>query len=175
MLALETHRMRSLVERLMALARLERPDAPKPVVVQVETLAARVIADVTAARGGNVDLNCDESASVIADPTELYEAISNLVDNAIKYGDGTPVRVEVSRSNGTVIIRVRDAGPGIPEPERSRVFERFYRGEGRGDVDGSGLGLAIVERAVARCGGTVRLERADPGKTTFALEMPSAD
>ncbi len=71
-------------------------------------------------------------------------------------------------------MRVRDGGPGIPAQERARVFERFFRGEGRGDVDGSGLGLAIVERAVARCGGRVLLERAEPGETTFALVLPAA-
>jgi two-component system OmpR family sensor kinase len=155
-LALETHRMRALVERLMALARLERPDAAKAVVVNVEALAARVISHVTAARGGNVALDSDAVVTVIADPAEPYEAINNLVENALKYGEATPVRVKVGRSNGTVTVRVHDGGPGIPEGERSHIFERFYRGEGRGDVDGSGLGLAIVERAVARCGGRVR-------------------
>ncbi|MEA2720756.1 MAG: two-component system, OmpR family, sensor histidine kinase TctE, partial [Candidatus Eremiobacteraeota bacterium] len=74
----------------------------------------------------------------------------------------------------SVVVRVRDGGPGIPAAERDRIFERFFRGDGRGDVEGSGLGLAIVERAVARCGGRVVLERAEPGETTFALEFPAA-
>ncbi len=168
----ETRRMRRLVERLMALARLERPEASKSETVDVAEIADGAVAEVLAARRGEIalDVAADETC-VLADRGELHEAIGNLVDNAVKYGAGSPVRVEVRRENGSVVVRVSDNGPGIPENERAHVFERFFRGERTTGIEGSGLGLAIVERAAARCGGTVRLEDT-PSGTTFALVLP---
>jgi signal transduction histidine kinase len=167
-------RMRVLVERLMVLARLERPAPYHAEPVDVAAIAADAIAAVTAARGGRVTLDAGDVPPVNADRADIHEAIGNLVENAVKYGGGTDVLVTVAADDAGVVLRVRDRGPGIPAPERGRVFERFFRGEGRGDVEGSGLGLAIVERAVARCGGSVVLERAAPGETTFALHLPAA-
>ena len=110
---------------------------------------------------------------MLADPDDLHEAIGNLVDNAVKYGERSKVDVRVSASEGTVVVRVRDGGPGIPRHERDHVFERFFRGERRSDVPGSGLGLSIVERSVSRYGGRVVLENGEPGRTTFALVLPA--
>ncbi len=129
---------------------------------------------MTRARGGDVTLACAAPASVTADPAELQEAIGNLVDNALKYGGGTPVAVTVERRDANVLVRVRDGGPGIAPADRERIFERFFRAPEVRDVEGSGLGLAICERAAARCGGTVELEDADAGSTTFRLTLPAA-
>jgi two-component system, OmpR family, sensor kinase len=170
----QTARMRALVERLMLLARLERPAPSQAGEIDVARVAAEAIADVTAARGGRVVLDASPLPPVVADDADVHEAIENLVDNAIKYGAGSEVRVTLAARDGLVVVRVRDGGPGIPADERERVFERFFRGDGRGEIEGSGLGLAIVERAVARCGGRVVLERAEPGETTFALEYPAS-
>ncbi|HEV3089203.1 MAG TPA: HAMP domain-containing sensor histidine kinase [Candidatus Elarobacter sp.] len=171
----QTARMRVLVERLMVLARLERPQAVRSdAVVDVAEIAADAIAGVTSARGGDVRLEADVAPSILADAADLHEAIGNLVDNAVKYGASSAVVVTLSASENEVIVRVRDGGPGIPPDERARIFERFFRGEGRGEIEGSGLGLAIVERAASRCGGRVVLERAEPGETVFALHLPAA-
>ncbi|MEA2666987.1 MAG: two-component system, OmpR family, sensor kinase [Candidatus Eremiobacteraeota bacterium] len=168
----ETRRMRRLVERLMALARLERPEAGSTEVVDVAEIADGAVAEVLAARRGEVSLAvAADETRVLTDRGELHEAIGNLVDNAVKYGAGSPVRVEIRRENDNVVVRVSDGGPGIPENERTHVFERFFRGERTAGIEGSGLGLAIVERAAARCGGTVRLEDTTAG-TTFALVLP---
>jgi signal transduction histidine kinase len=168
----ETRRMRRLVERLMALARLERPDAVEPETVDVIAITQEAIAEVSVARRGSVVLHTAGGAAlVMGDPGELYEAVANLVDNALKYGAGSPVRVDVVREAGHVVVCVNDRGPGIPPAERALVFERFFRGEATAGVDGSGLGLAIVERAAARCGGTVRLECDEATGTTFVLRF----
>jgi signal transduction histidine kinase len=168
----ETRRMRRLVERLMALARLERPEAGSTEAVDVGEIADGAVAEVLAARRGDVSLDvATDETRVLADRGELHEAIGNLVDNAVKYGAGSPVRVEVRHESGNVVVRVSDGGPGIPEQEREHVFERFFRGEQTTGIEGSGLGLAIAERAAARCGGTIRLENATSG-TTFALVLP---
>ena len=168
----ETLRMRRLVERLMALARLERPDAAEPETVDLIAIAQDAIAEVSAARRGAVALRCaGGDALVRGDPGEFYEAVANLVDNALKYGAGSPVSVDLTRLGEHVLVRVNDRGPGIPTAERARVFERFFRGETTAGIDGSGLGLAIVERAAARCGGMVWLECDEATGTTFVLRF----
>ncbi|HEY0393599.1 MAG TPA: ATP-binding protein [Candidatus Elarobacter sp.] len=171
----QTDRMRRLVERLMVLARLESPDfVSAPELVDVAEIAAGAVADVVAARRGDVEVIAEKHATyVLADRGDLHEAIKNLVDNAVKYGGRTRVTVEVRNDDDNVVVRVRDRGPGIPENERTHLFERFFRGEGVGGVEGSGLGLAIVQRAAARSGGRVTLENGHRGATAFALTLPA--
>jgi len=115
--------------------------------------------------------------NVRGDPEELRTAVSNVLDNAIKYsGERIDVAVEVeSPDEKHVVLRVRDRGVGIPANELKRIFKRFYRVRGRalGHVKGTGLGLFIV-RAIARThGGKVFAESAGEGRgTTVTLELP---
>ena len=170
----ETNRMRRLVERLMALARLERPERAIAETVDVAEIARDAAAELGAARHRDVEVRVDSTrALVLGDPGELHEAIGNLVDNALKYGNGSPVTVEVSNGGDELLIAVRDRGPGIPERERPHVFERFFRGEDASGTEGTGLGLAIVERAAARAGGSVRLHSEPHAGTTFTLVLPA--
>jgi signal transduction histidine kinase len=115
--------------------------------------------------------------NVRGDPEELRTAVSNVLDNAIKYsGERIDVAVEVeSPDKKHVVLRVRDRGVGIPANELKRIFKRFYRVRGRAlkNVKGTGLGLFIV-RAIARThGGKVFAESAGEGRgTTVTLELP---
>ena len=169
----ETRRMRQLVERLMSLARLERPERATAEIVDVTEIARDAVAQVGTARHRDVDVHAPgNDVVVLGDAGELHEAIGNLVDNALKYGADSPVSVDVSSANGEVLVAVRDCGPGIPEREQAHVFERFFRGRDASGIDGTGLGLAIVQRAVARAGGTVRLS-SDATGTTFTIVLPS--
>ena len=169
----ETHRMRRLVERLMALARLERPERANVETVDVAEIARDAAAQLGAARRRDVDVHVARAnALVLGDPGELHEAIGNLVDNALKYGAGSPVTVDVREDGDHVLVAVRDGGPGIPEREQPHVFERFFRGPDVSEVEGTGLGLAIVERAAARAGGSVRLQSAAGTGTTFTIVLP---
>ena len=170
-LGTETTRMRRLVERLMALARLERPEPSAPEIVDVAEIAAGAIEAVTMSRTAAVKLETHGEPRIMGDPGELHEAIGNLVDNAIKYGDSSAVNVTVAQEPHAVTVRVRDGGPGIPAAERPRLFERFFRGDHRDGIDGSGLGLAIVARAAERCGGSIELENGEPGRTCFTLRF----
>ena len=170
----EACRMRVLIDRLLALARLERPDVSELREVNVGDVAADAIAHVRAARGGDISLECAARVVVFADRAELAEAIENVVDNAVKYGRRSPVAVRVESIGGSAVVRVRDAGQGIPDNERSRLFERFFRGDDRGDIEGTGLGLAIAERAISRCSGRIVLEESMPGQTIFAITIPIA-
>lgn len=171
-LGAETTRMRRLVERLVALARLESPETTQPVVVDLGALAGDAVAAILAARDGNVQCDVESGAFVLADPADLHEAITNLVDNAIKYGEGSLVRVSVRHEQDAVVVRVSDCGPGIPEADRAKIFERFYRSSEAQTSEGSGLGLAIAMRAAARAGGELVLERTGDRETVFRMRVP---
>ena len=100
-----------------------------------------------------------------ADRSELGEAIWNIIENALKYAPDAPIHLAARRDNGRSVITVRDEGPGMSESGRVHAFERFYRGDERGEIAGTGLGLAIAKRAVERAGGDIAIDSA-PGHGT---------
>uniref|UniRef100_Q01N65 histidine kinase n=1 Tax=Solibacter usitatus (strain Ellin6076) TaxID=234267 RepID=Q01N65_SOLUE len=117
-------------------------------------------------------------AAVMGDLDEVRAAVTNLVDNAVKYsGPEVHVVVETERVDRFVIVRVKDTGPGIPKTELKRVFRRFYRVPGplASRVKGTGLGLYIVRSVAKRHGGRAWAESEGPGLgSTFALQLPIA-
>jgi signal transduction histidine kinase len=176
-LATEIKRMRALVERLMTLARLDRglEVQAEPEVVDVGAIIKQAVESFAVIAEAPIAFELSSEALVLGAPDDVYEAVANLIENALKYGEGTPVAVSVVSSGGRLAVRVRDGGPGIALDDRERIFERFYRGAERGAVAGSGLGLSIVAKAVERLGGRVVLEDGRPGSTTFLLEMPALE
>jgi signal transduction histidine kinase len=116
-------------------------------------------------------------AIVQGDADELRTAVSNLLDNAVKYSpDGVHISVELDVPDaGRVVLRVRDQGVGIPEQELKRIFRRFYRVRQRSlaQLKGTGLGLFIVRSIARKHGGRVFAESEGAGKgTTLTLELP---
>jgi two-component system, OmpR family, sensor kinase len=173
-LSKETRRMHLLVERLVSLTRMESDETVRSARINLVDVTRDAIAHVSASRPGIVRFHVNGPVTVDADVVEIDAAIGNLVDNALKYGDGSDVTVDVRFEEGDALVRVSDHGPGIAHEERERIFDRFYRGDHGGSIDGSGLGLSIVAKAAKRAGGRVVLERADPGNTSFALVLPAA-
>lgn len=119
-----------------------------------------------------------ELPPVLADRDRILQVLSNLLDNALKFTpEGGEVRVEAEAAAASIVIAVRDTGPGIPEEERDLVFERFWRGagaenRGRG---GTGLGLAIAKGIVERHGGEIRAE-SEPGRgSVFRFTLPRVE
>lgn len=116
-------------------------------------------------------------ASVMGDAEEVRAAVSNLIDNAVKYS-GEAVRVTVATDvvdDKFVSVRVRDQGPGIPKWELKQIFKRFYRVPGplATRVKGTGLGLFIVRSVAKRHGGRAWAESEGPGRgSTFVLQLP---
>jgi len=155
-----------LVEQLLVLARQEATAATgaacRP--VDLADLARRTVADlagVAAAKGVDVGVQQADPASVDGQPDALQILLRNLVDNAIKYTPaGGTADISVVLDAGAVKVTVEDSGPGIPEEERERVFDRFYRVAGS-EAAGSGLGLAIIKAIAERHGATLTLGRSE--------------
>jgi signal transduction histidine kinase len=128
------------------------------------------------AEGVRLEIGAWDRAEVVGDADRLKQVLLNLVDNALRYTPtGGTVRIEVARNADAAVVRVRDTGPGIPDAERERIFERFYRvdqGRSRGD-GGTGLGLAIAREVAEAHGGRIEVE-SKPGRgSTFSL-IPAA-
>ena len=118
----------------------------------------------------NIDLGVDaEPVSVLADPSLLDDLLSNLVDNALKYTpSGGSITVSAGATNGSPYLAVEDTGPGIPEAERQRVRQRFYRLP-NSPGHGSGLGLAIVDEIAQLYGASVTIGPGSGGRGTKVL------
>ncbi|HVL33643.1 MAG TPA: ATP-binding protein [Actinomycetota bacterium] len=122
-----------------------------------------------------LDVPDDLSPVAYADRRRLEEILINLIDNACKYTPpGHPVEVSVRRVDGSLSVSVRDHGPGIPEEERARIFEKFHRIDTASGIEGSGLGLYIVRGLVEAHGGTVTIHDAPGGGARFVFSLPVA-
>ncbi|MGA7285750.1 MAG: HAMP domain-containing sensor histidine kinase [Candidatus Cybelea sp.] len=165
--------MGSLIDKLILLERWEGPEATASVAaIDVGTLVADLVAPIADAHPDRQFALTTPSGILAAiDPTELGYVVTNLTDNAVKYGEGE-IEVRVAARDSTAVIEVADHGPGIPSTDATRVFDRFYRGAQR-DVPGSGLGLAIVKRAVERARGSISLE-SSPRGSRFTVKLPLA-
>ena len=171
-IGIEGARMRTLIDNLVLLARMEGEDVRPPEPFELCPLLEEIVdARRLLHPGLAIELNCAVDATVIGNLTEIHEAIANVVDNAIKYAPGAPIRIAADAADGGVEITVADRGPGIHPDDRASIFDRFYRGATRGEVEGSGLGLAIAKRAVERAGGTLALVETSAAGTTFVLRL----
>jgi two-component system sensor histidine kinase KdpD len=108
------------------------------------------------------------------DPVQIDQVVTNILENAVRFArPGTEIRIGVHRWQSSVEVRIADQGPGIPDDDRKRVFEAFYRedrGQGRG---GSGLGLAIAMAIVVAHGGRIWAEGAPGGGTAVVFQLPT--
>jgi len=181
----ETRRLMQLVDNVLLLGRRDRGDAKRPAEpVSLGPVVRDVIASFTplaAAADVTVRVGRLEECVVLADRAELRQLLLNLLDNAVKYGPrGQTVLVGLTRigdgNEGRARIWVEDEGPGIPEPDRQRVWEPFVRlvRDDETEVAGSGIGLAVVHQIVERHGGTARVEAAPGGGACIVIELPGA-
>jgi two-component system, OmpR family, sensor kinase len=153
-------RTRALIEQLLTLAHVQEANGDESNRTLVAQGFRRVLEDlVPIAQARQVDIGVigDTDAWVPASETDLAMLLKNLVDNAIRYTpSGGRVDLSVHTDDGRTSIVIEDTGPGIPEDERERVFDRFYRVLGTGQ-SGSGLGLSIVQTIARRIGARVTL------------------
>ncbi len=165
-------RLTALVEDLLALAQATASDSTAGP-VDLTALAGEAVSrwrEAATASGKRLELRTRGEPIVWAGREDLAQVLDNLIDNALRYSAaGAEVSVETSVRDGDACLAVADTGPGIAPEDRSRVFERFYRGaNGRRAGGGTGLGLAIVEETVRRSGGKITLVDA-PGTRLEAV------
>jgi two-component system sensor histidine kinase KdpD len=170
----EGERLSRLVENLIDVSRLESGSA-EPRREPVDLLGVFEAARESVGLDGEaVKLSVDpEGAPLVADPVQLERAFANLIENGARHGGGRPVLVRARESGGRLVVRVVDQGPGIPEAERERIFEPFYRREGSGQ--GIGLGLAIARGFVEANGGAIEVESVPGQGSTFVVAFPLGD
>jgi two-component system sensor histidine kinase KdpD len=170
----EASRLSRLVDKLLDLSRLQGGAAsPRRVQCSIEEIVDTALEQVPSA-DDQFEIEIDsELPSVLVDATQLERALVNLFENASRFSGQGSVKVSATAADGAVTVRISDSGPGIPEEDRERVFEPFYRGSaGHGNHAGSGLGLAIVRGFVEANGGRVWAECPDEG-TTFVVRLPA--
>ena len=177
------HRHATRMERLVKdLLRLARLDAGQETVeyapCDVQAVAAGVVADfepLIAGKRQRVTLAiADEARALVADPAKLHDILRNLIENAVNY---TPeegvIDVATALAGDWFVLSVTDTGPGLPEGDLTRVFERFYRvDKSRARPGGTGLGLAIVKHLVQVMGGTVTAANGPRGGAVFTVRLP---
>jgi two-component system phosphate regulon sensor histidine kinase PhoR len=171
--------MERLVKDLLKLARLDaRQETLERVMCDTRSLVQSVVADLSPAleaRGQRVDVSVGPGAETIyGDPEKMHDVLRNLVANAGTYAPAqTAIGIEARTEEDRVLISVSDQGPGIPEEDLSRIFERFYRvDKSRArDPGGTGLGLAIVKHLVELHGGRVRAENVAGAGARFTIDL----
>jgi two-component system sensor histidine kinase SenX3 len=180
-LTIEADRLARLTHEIIELSRLQ---AAEPLAsaekVDIDSVIAQAVdRNRVAAESHRISLvsGGDAGAEVYGDEQLLVTAVHNLIANAIQYSpDGFRVGVGVTAVDGVVEIAVTDQGVGIPDGERGRVFERFFRVDNARSrhTGGTGLGLAIVKHAVQNHGGDVRVWSQQGSGSTFTIRLPEA-
>lgn len=169
----EGGRLSRLVENLLDVSRLESGKAePRREQVALPELLEAARRSIGPA-GEAVRLAPDEDLpSLSADPAQLERAFANLLENGVVHGSGQQVLVRSRLVGPRVVVRVVDRGPGIPERDRERIFEPFYR-VGNGGGEGSGLGLAIARGFIEANGGEIAVESLPGQGTSFVVTFPA--
>jgi two-component system sensor histidine kinase SenX3 len=176
----EASRLTDLVQDLIMLSRIQAAEpVPDPSPVVLDDVVAEAVDRVrmkASARGIGIDVAGERGISILGDEDLLVTALRNLLENAVAY---SPDRTRVSVATRTVSnwmaeISVTDQGIGIPERDRERIFERFYRVDPARSraTGGTGLGLAIVKHVTAAHGGNVTLWSQEGDGSTFTLRLP---
>jgi two-component system, OmpR family, sensor histidine kinase CpxA len=170
----ELRLMAALVEELLAFSKagLRGRDVVLEI-VEVSPLLADVV-NRESPENSLIRIEAPKGLAVRANPELLRRAVGNLVRNALRHGDGSPVAVSAGIENGSVVVRVADEGPGVPEDALKRLGEPFYRPDDARtrESGGVGLGLAIVKACAEACGGAVRFSNRTPHGFEAELRLP---
>lgn len=180
----EADRLLGLFNALLSIARAEAGQVSQELAPVDADALAREVAELyeptVEEAGGSMRVAAEGARLVRADRQLLAQALSNLIDNALKHGaeDGVPpeIAIEVTEGSGEVAISVADRGPGVPEADRERVKERFVRLEASRSKSGSGLGLSLVAGVMTLHRGRLELDGNDPGlKATLVLPLLASE
>lgn len=183
MIARQSKRLNSLIEDLMALARLESEADQDEMLLTRSGLSEVLQAAVTACQETSqkhqvaINLVCEAELQLNMNQRQLEQAVINLLDNGIKYSiAGASVEIDARRKGDGILISVIDRGVGIPPEHLPRLFERFYRVDPARshEVGGTGLGLSIVKHIALAHGGSVGVESQVGQGSTFSIYLPAS-
>jgi two-component system phosphate regulon sensor histidine kinase PhoR len=178
LMSVQTGRMKTLVEDLLTLAKLEgNPEPPVTQVVPMGVMLSRLQSDAQGLSQGHHQIVVEQSSqkNILGDDLELYSAFGNLVSNAVRYTpDGGNITIRWFDSGDEAIFSVIDTGPGIAEEHIPRLTERFYRVDRSRsrDTGGTGLGMAIVKHVISRHHGELKIESTLGVGSEFSLSFP---
>ena len=180
MMGRQVDRLNAIVEDLLSLSRLEHDAEHKLIPLEPGAIcdvlgrAAQAFGKAADAKKMTVTVKCEGTLTAPINAQLLEQAVENLIDNAVKYGDErTAVIVSGTAVGDAIEISVTDAGPGIEKRHLPRIFERFYRVDKARSrtLGGTGLGLSIVKHIALAHGGSVSVE-STPGKgSTFTIRI----
>jgi signal transduction histidine kinase len=179
MIGAQATRLTGIVESVLLTSRLDRDlVAVDREPVDVAELARATVQAMRPQLPPSLELDLEVGPGEVraaGDADRIQQVLVNLLDNAVKYGEGSPVTVRVRPVNGVVCLSVQDSGPGLAPAEQARIFDKFYRGGPqltRGG--GTGLGLYISRELVRRMGGRLDVRSQAGAGATFVLELPRA-
>jgi two-component system phosphate regulon sensor histidine kinase PhoR len=178
LMSVQTGRMKTLVEDLLTLAKLEgNPEPPVTQVVPMGVMLSRLQSDAQGLSQGRHQIVVEKKSerNVLGDDVELYSAFGNLVSNAVRYTpDGGNITIRWSDMGDEAIFSVIDTGPGIAQEHIPRLTERFYRVDRSRsrDTGGTGLGMAIVKHVISRHHGELKIESTLGIGSEFSLSFP---
>lgn len=172
----QVKRLGSLIDNLLDVTRISSEKLPlniKPTSLSevVRTCIDQVTGEMNRT-GSKLTVNLDPRVYGNWDPLRIGQVISNLISNALKYGEGNPIEVVVTKTSDKAIFLISDLGMGIPKSERDRIFEKFRRSSLASGMQGLGLGLYIARGIVEAHGGTIRYRENKPRGSTFIVELP---
>uniref|UniRef100_UPI004055FC54 ATP-binding protein n=1 Tax=Candidatus Electronema sp. TaxID=2698783 RepID=UPI004055FC54 len=181
-IARNVQRLRTIIEDLLALARLEQEEESGQISLSWKAVrpvlenAAAICAKAAAEKNISLELDCPDTLRARLNAPLLEQAVVNLLDNAVKYSSSQKSRVilRAAQEQGGVLIVVQDFGCGIPREHHARLFERFYRVDKARSckLGGTGLGLAIVKHIVQAHHGAVSVESAPGRGSVFTVRLP---
>src|ERR1700731_1357470 len=174
--AAECERLSGIIDNLLFLARAESAEQQVERSLFTGRSALEKISGFyqTAAEDRHVNIACSGEGQIFADPALFNRALSNLIDNALRFTtDGGNIHISIGTRDGGTEVSVRDTGSGIAPEHLPRVFDRFYRGDASRSSAGTGLGLALVKSIVDLHGGSARIEAELGRGTTVILTFPN--
>lgn len=174
--AAQIDRLVRLVEEILDISRIRSGNLSiNPERVDLAALASETLERFAAqlsALNSPVELHAPQELTGIWDRLRLEQVFINLLTNAMKYGQGGPILIDLSYKGDTAVLAVQDQGMGIAKEHQVRIFERFERAVSKSEISGLGLGLYIVKQIVDLHGGTVRVESALGKGSRFVVELP---
>ena len=180
-IAKHSERLNGIIEDLLSLSRIEQDTESRelrlePARIKDVLKAAAMACEAKAStKQISIQIRCPDELMATVSAALLEQAVVNLVDNAVKYSDGSKsVSVEAKASGSELVIAVQDAGCGIPPEHLPRLFERFYRADKARSrqLGGTGLGLSIVKHIAQAHGGSVAVESTVGQGSTFTVRIP---